>query len=147
MEYPLHQGIKKYVKVLNQFYRAYPELYELDHNPEGFNWIDPHNVEQSIIAFQRFSASKEESLIIVCNFTPNVCYDYKIGVLEPGIYKEVFNSDAAIFGGSGQLNDKAHFTFPEKWHKADQHIKIKVPPLAIAIFKREKTIHYKEANL
>jgi 1,4-alpha-glucan branching enzyme len=146
LEYPLHQGIKKYVTVLNQFYQAYPELYELDHNPEGFKWIDPHNVEQSIIAFQRFSASKEDSLIIVCNFTPNVIYDYKIGVLEPGIYKEIFNSDAAIFGGSGQLNDTAHFTFPEKWHKADQHIKIKVPPLAITIFKREKT-NIKEANV
>ncbi|WP_172370777.1 1,4-alpha-glucan branching protein GlgB [Sporosarcina jiandibaonis] len=147
LEYPLHQGIKKYVKVLNRFYRAYPELYELDHNPEGFEWIDPHNAEQSIIAFQRFGASKEDSLIIVCNFTPNVCYDYKIGVPEPGTYKEIFNSDAAMFGGSGQLNEAEHFTFPEKWHKADQHIKIKVSPLAIAIFKREKTSHYKEANL
>ena len=74
----------RYVKVLNHFYQAYPELYELDHDSEGFKWIDPHNMEQSIIAFERRGASVEDSLIIVCNFTPNVCYDYKIGVPEPG---------------------------------------------------------------
>ncbi|MCZ2256937.1 1,4-alpha-glucan branching protein GlgB [Sporosarcina sp. G11-34] len=144
LEYPLHRGINTYVEVLNHFYQAYPELYELDHNPEGFKWIDPNNMEQSIIAFERRGSSVEDSLIIVCNFTPIVYYDYKIGVPEPGTYKEVFNSDAADFGGSNQLNEKQHFTFPDKWHHADQHIKIKVPPLAITIFKREKSIISKE---
>ena len=147
LEYPLHNGITRYVEVLNHFYQAYPELYELDHDPEGFRWIDPHNMEQSIIAFERRGVSVEDSLVIVCNFTPNVCYDYKIGVSEPGIYKEVFNSDAAIFGGSNQLNGAEHFTFPDKWHNAEQHIKIKVPPLAIAIFKREKTTQSKEETI
>lgn len=144
LEYPLHQGINTYVKVLNHFYQAYPELYELDHNPEGFNWIDPHNMEQSIIAFERRGTSVEDPLIIICNFTPIVHYDYKIGVSKPGTYKEVFNSDEEMFGGSNQLNQGQHFTFPEKWHLADQHIKIKVPPLAITIFKREKYINSKE---
>lgn len=144
LAYPLHRGVKEYVEVLNQFYQEYPELYELDHDTKGFKWIDPHNVDQSIIAFQRFRINDDDPLIIVCNFTPNVCYDYKIGVPEAGIYKEIFNSDAAIFGGSGQLNEGEHFTFPSKWHTENQHIKIKVPPLAIAIFKREKIIQYKE---
>lgn len=144
LEYPLHKGIYMYVKALNHFYREYPELYELDHEPEGFEWIDPHNTNQSIIAFRRRSTSPEDELIIVCNFTPNVCYDYKIGVPDSGIYKEVFNSDAVDFGGSGQLNAAEHFSFPEEWHQSAQHIKIKIPPLAIAIFKREKTININE---
>ena len=57
LEYPLHQAIFNYVKALNQFYLEYPELYELDHNPEGFEWIDPHNIEQSVIAFHRRGTS------------------------------------------------------------------------------------------
>lgn len=146
LEYPLHLGIKKYVEALNQFYIENPELYELDHDPEGFKWIDPHNVEQSIIAFQRFHRKDGNPLIIVCNFTPNVCYDYKIGVPAPGVYKEIFNSDATKFGGSGQLNEKDHFTFPNKWHTEAQHIKIKIPPLAIAIFKRENITQLKPSG-
>jgi 1,4-alpha-glucan branching enzyme len=144
LDYPLHQGINTYVKDLNHFYQAYPELYVLDHNPTGFEWIDPHNIGQSIIAFERSGTSIDDVLVIVCNFTPEVCYDYKIGVSEPGTYKEIFNSDAAVFGGSDQLNGGEHFTFPTRWHNREQHIKIKVPPLAIAIFKREKTIQSKE---
>ncbi|ASN06727.1 1,4-alpha-glucan branching protein GlgB [Virgibacillus necropolis] len=140
LDYPLHHAIYHYVKALNQFYLAYPELYELDHNSEGFEWIDPHNIEQSIIAFRRRSTSGEE-LIIICNFTPNVYYDYKVGVPEPGTYKEIFSSDAAAFGGTDQLNEADHFSFPEKWHGLTQHIKIKIPPLAITIFKRKKIIN------
>ncbi|WP_241558992.1 1,4-alpha-glucan branching protein GlgB [Oceanobacillus halophilus] len=135
LNYPLHEGIYNYVKSLNHFYQRYPELFELDHDSNGFEWIDPHNVDQSIIAFRRKSKEKNEELIVVCNFTPNVYYDYKIGVPIPGIYQEVFNSDKKEFGGSGQLNEKEHFSFPEKWHGLPQHIKVKIPPLAMTLFK------------
>ncbi|MCM3113400.1 1,4-alpha-glucan branching protein GlgB [Lederbergia lenta] len=138
LDYPLHKAMQEYVKTLNHFYLENPELYELDHETEGFEWIDPHNVDQSIIAFRRRSKNQEGELIIVCNFTPNVYYDYKIGVPSPGIYQEVFNSDADEFGGSSQLNEADHFSFPKKWHALPQHIQIKVPPLAISIFKLKK---------
>ncbi|WP_245831859.1 1,4-alpha-glucan branching protein GlgB [Oceanobacillus senegalensis] len=136
LKYPLHHGIFNYVKTLNHFYLEHPQLYELDHDSEGFEWIDPHNVDQSIIAFRRKSKLHKDELIIVCNFTPNVYYDYKIGVPVPGEYKEIFNSDSEEFGGTGQRNEKEHFSFPEKWHGLPQHIKIKIPPLAITLFKR-----------
>ncbi|MBS4208615.1 1,4-alpha-glucan branching protein GlgB [Bacillus sp. FJAT-50079] len=139
LDYPLHKAMYNYVKALNHFYLENPELYELDHKPRGFEWIDPHNIDQSIIAFRRRSKSPNEELIIVCNFTPNISYDYKIGVPVPGTYEEIFNSDALEFGGSGQLNDDLHFSFPEKWHTLPQHIKIKVPPLGITVFKRKDT--------
>ncbi|UTR10631.1 1,4-alpha-glucan branching protein GlgB [Evansella sp. LMS18] len=147
MEYPFHKGIFDYVKSLNDFYRENGELYELDHEPEGFEWIDPHNIDQSVIAFRRRGKKPGDELIVVCNFTPNVYFDYKVGVPEPGIYKEVFNSDSSIYGGSGQINEGKHFSFPEKWQGLPQHIKLKVPPLAISIFKKEETTsRLKEAD-
>lgn len=136
LDYPLHHGIFHYVKALHALYRAYPALYALDHSPDGFAWIDPHQVEQSITAFERRASPTGSGLIIICNFTPNVSYDYKIGVGEPGIYQEIFNSDSSAFGGSNQLNQGEFFTISEKWHTAAQHIKVKIPPLAISIFKK-----------
>ncbi|WP_439144821.1 1,4-alpha-glucan branching protein GlgB [Virgibacillus profundi] len=135
LEYPLHRAMFQYVKALNHLYKENPELYELDHNPEGFEWIDPHNIAQSVIAFRRKSTCPDSELIVVCNFTPNVYFDYKIGVPAPGTYMEIFNSDAKEYGGSGQVTDAEHFSFPENWHTLPQHIKIKVPPLAVTVFK------------
>ena len=139
LDYPLHKATFEYVKSLNHFYLEHPALYELDHSPEGFEWIDPHNIDQSIIAFIRRGKSPNNELIIVCNFTPNVYYDYKVGVPAPGTYKEIFNSDMEEFGGSGQINSANHFSIPKKWHTLPQHIRIKVPPLAITVFKLENT--------
>ncbi len=135
LDYPLHKAMFTYVKALNHFYLEYPELYELDHDTKGFEWIDPHNIDQSVIAFRRRSTGLGDELIIVCNFTPDVRFDYKIGVPVPGTYQEVFNSDAVHFGGSGQINEADHFSIPQQWHTLSQHIKIKVPPLAVTIFK------------
>ncbi|MBS4199039.1 1,4-alpha-glucan branching protein GlgB [Bacillus sp. FJAT-49732] len=146
LEYPLHNGIFHYVKSLNHFYLQNPALYELDHQTQGFDWIDPHNIDQSTIVFRRCGKSQNEELIIICNFTPNVSYDYKVGVCMPGTYKEIFNSDASEFGGSGQLNKSPHYSIPNKWHGLPQHIKIKVPPLAITVFKREITTIEEEVN-
>lgn len=137
LEYPLHKGIYHYIKNLNELYQQHPELYELDHLSEGFEWIDPHNIDQSVIAFRRKANKPNQELIIICNFTPQVHFDYKIGVPESGRYKEIFNSDSVRFGGSGQINEGEHFSFPEKWHGLSQHIKIKVPPLAISVFQIE----------
>ncbi|MEK3887647.1 1,4-alpha-glucan branching protein GlgB [Bacillus sp. FSL K6-3431] len=137
LDYPLHKAMFQYVKALNHFYLENPGLYELDHNPKGFEWIDPHNIDQSIIAFRRRSKSQEDELIIICNFTPIVYYDYKIGVPVSGTYVEIFNSDEEKYGGSSQLNETDHFSIPKKWHALPQHIKVKVPPLAISVFKRK----------
>ena len=136
LDYPLHASMQHYVKDLNHFYLNHSELFQLDHEPEGFEWIDPHNVDQSIVAFYR--RSEIDEMVIVCNFTPHVYYDYKVGVQEPGTYKEIFNSDKEDYGGSGQLNGNEHFSFPEEWHGFPHHIKIKIAPLALFVFKRSK---------
>ncbi|WP_226038071.1 1,4-alpha-glucan branching protein GlgB [Aquibacillus saliphilus] len=135
-EYPLHSKMFDYVKELNHFYLNQPSLYSLDHDSKGFEWIDADNMEQSVIAFKRKSGVLTEDLLIICNFTPNVYYDYKVGVSESGSYQEVFNSDSEIYGGSDQLNTELHFSIPDEWHGQKQHIKLKVPPLAICVFKQ-----------
>ncbi|WP_342772442.1 1,4-alpha-glucan branching protein GlgB [Oceanobacillus arenosus] len=140
LNYPLHHGIYTYVGALNQFYQDHPQLFEFDHDHRGFEWVDPHNIDQSIVAFRRKGEQTDDDLIIICNFTPVTYYDYKVGVPVPGKYKEIFNSDRAAFGGSGVTSDADHFSFPEKWHGLPQHIKIKVPPLAIAVFHQDNSI-------
>ncbi|TMW71774.1 1,4-alpha-glucan branching protein GlgB [Alteribacter natronophilus] len=135
-DYPLHRSMHTYLSKLNYFYLENPALFEQDHHPSGFEWIDPHNIDQSVLAFMRRSKTPGDELIIVCNFTPEVSYNYKVGVPRPGKYVEVFNSDDSLFSGSGQLNTEEHFTIPEKWHGHEQHIRLKVPPLALTFFKR-----------
>ncbi|GAE94260.1 1,4-alpha-glucan (glycogen) branching enzyme [Gracilibacillus boraciitolerans JCM 21714] len=133
---PLHHALFDYVKDLNHFYRNQPSLFTLDHDPAGFEWIDPHNMEQSVITFKRKSNDSSQDLLILCNFTPNVYYDYKVGVTTPGAYQEVFNSDTANYGGSDQINTSLHYSIKEQWHNQKQHIKVKVPPLAVCFFKQ-----------
>lgn len=140
LEYPLHAQLLDYVKALNHFYRNTPSLFTLDHDPKGFEWIDADNVDQSIIAFKRISDEDSEAVYIVCNFTPHVHYDYKIGVTEPGKYYEIFNSDSSIYGGSNQCNTDLHDSFPTEWHGKSDHIKVKVPPLAICVFRHDKVL-------
>lgn len=135
-DYPLHHALFHYLTELHKFYHHQPSLYQLDYHPSGFQWIDPDNHEQSILIFIRKALDLENHLLIVCNFTPVVYYDFNIGVPTPGTYRELFNSDAACYGGSDQSNTEIHFSFPEGWHGQDQHIKIKVPPLAICIFQQ-----------
>ncbi|PRO65391.1 1,4-alpha-glucan branching protein GlgB [Alkalicoccus urumqiensis] len=148
LDYPRHHAMQRFVKELNAFYQNHPALFELDHEAEGFEWIDPHNNEQSIACFLRKSRYGNETLAVVCNFTPEVYYDYKVGVPHPGTYTEIFCSDKAEYGGSGQENDSLHFTMPERWHDHPQHIKIKVPPFAVCVFKRkeESIPNQKEAS-
>ncbi|WP_163537930.1 1,4-alpha-glucan branching protein GlgB [Gracilibacillus sp. YIM 98692] len=135
-DYPLHASMHTYVSDLQKFYLEQPSLYKLDHDPSGFEWIDPDNHEQSILIFQRKSGKSNEEIFIVCNFTPVVYNDFKMGVPHPGTYQEIFNSDAANYGGSDQRNQGQLTTISETWHGQKQHIKIKVPPLAICIFQR-----------
>lgn len=147
LEYPLHRSLFDYVRELNHFYINHKQMYEFDHNSKGFEWIDPHNIDQSIIAFQRRGARSTDSLIFVFNFTPNVYYDYKVGVPKPGKFIEIFNSDHHNYGGSNQLNEGEYFSSPKKWHGLPQHISIKVPPLAMSVFQYvEETVSIEEAS-
>jgi 1,4-alpha-glucan branching enzyme len=134
LQYPAHRDMQNYVRSLNQLYKSEKSLWELDHNPEGFAWIDYQNYEQSVIAFMR-KAEDGDYTIAIYNFTPVVHYDYRIGVPELKEYKEIFNSDRVEFGGSGQIVEGSIKTFEEEWNGQPYHIKTKIPPLGFVLLK------------
>lgn len=127
--------LQNYVRELNYFYRQEKTLWEGDHEDGGFEWIDPHDSEQSIITFMRKNKDGSDYTIIVCNFTPEVRHNYRIGVPEFKEYKEVFNSDLEKFGGSGQKNSTIIQPSEQPWHNRPYSIEITIPPLATIFFK------------
>ncbi|WP_079528949.1 1,4-alpha-glucan branching protein GlgB [Halobacillus hunanensis] len=135
LDYESHKSIFNFMQQLHQLYQEMPALWELDHEQEGFSWIDPHNNEQSILSFVRNSRSPNDQLVVVCNFTPEVYRDYKVGVPKSGMYKEVFTSDAIHFGGSGQTNGLKLETTKQSWQGQDHHIHMTIPPLAVSFLK------------
>ena len=131
-----HMKMKDYVKDLNHLYKNEKALHEIDNTYEGFDFIDPHNSEQSIITLMRKGKNERDFIIAVINFTPVVRYNYKIGVPYEGIYEEVFNTDNEKYWGSNQTMENSELTsYPEKWHNKDNHIRIKVPPLGATFIK------------
>jgi 1,4-alpha-glucan branching enzyme len=141
LDYPLHQGIHRLVKALNRFYRSERALYHYAFDHRGFQWIDYSDQENSVMAFQRQSERKEDLLVVVCNFTPEVRQHYRVGVPYRGQWKEVFNSDDHTFGGSGVLNGGLMMTSPVKLHGRDYSISVTLPPLAVSILKLEKELN------
>ncbi|TVY11674.1 1,4-alpha-glucan branching protein GlgB [Paenibacillus cremeus] len=133
--YDSHRSLKQYSRDLNHLYLQEPALWELDHQPEGFTWIDPHDQKQSITTFMRKSNNPDDFLIIVNNFTPVYHPKYRIGVPFAGEYVERFNSDAGVYGGSGKLNPGKLKTEKVSWHYQPFSLHIAVPPLSTVIFK------------
>lgn len=135
-KFDMHRKTHNFFKDLNNFYKNNSELWELDYDQDGFQWIDADNNEQSIYIFIRKSKNIEKHKIFVCNFTPMVYYDFNIGVPEKGVYREVFNTDKKEYGGSGQVI-KGNLFSKEGWcHNQPYTLTIKVPPMAVAVFER-----------
>ncbi|WP_084600237.1 1,4-alpha-glucan branching protein GlgB [Pontibacillus litoralis] len=147
LEYDSHASTQQYMKQLHHLYHDHPALWELDHDEKGFEWIDANNYEQSIISFIRSSRYAHDQLVVVCNFTPNVYHDYKIGVPQAGVYEEVFSSDATDFGGSGQTNGLDLTTCDAPWQSQQQHITMTIPPLAVSFLKRVSATTVREGNV
>ena len=120
---------------MNKFYKVNKALWELDYDTEGFEWIDANNSNQSIFVFVRRGKSIEDTLLFICNFTPVVYHDFRIGVPFKSKYLEVFNSDSNLFGGSNQLNLRIIESEDVKYHNRENSITIKIPPMATSIFK------------
>jgi 1,4-alpha-glucan branching enzyme len=110
-------------------------LHEEDYSWKGFAWIDLHDYERSVLSYSRHAASTGETILVVCNFTPVVRHGLRLGVPEEGIYEELFNSDAAVYGGSNVVNTPRHST-PTPWHGQPYSIELTLPPLAAVYLKR-----------
>ena len=120
---------------LNAFYKSQPALYQFSFSDRGFEWVDYSDQENSVMIFMRKGEMKEDSLIVICNFTPEVRYQYRIGVPHRGTWKEVFSSDDTKYGGSGALNQGLQYTSPVKYHGKDYSVALQLPPLAITVLK------------
>jgi len=136
LQYAPHQGLKRWVQDLNRFYRREPALYELDFQAEGFEWVDFSNWEKSVLSFLRKDRASKDLILVVCNFTPVVYSNYRIGVPAAGIWEEVLNSDAKEYEGSGQGNPGSVESEEITIHGKQQSISLTLPPLSILLFKK-----------
>ena len=133
-----HAQLQGYVAQLNKFYTQSPALWEVDFSCDGFHWMDFKDVDRSIISYARFAKDRQDHMVCLLNMTPEVIYDYKLGVPENTTYQEVFCSDRAEFGGSNQVNPDPKPAIAEPFGEVGQHILVAVPPLAGVIFKPVK---------
>jgi 1,4-alpha-glucan branching enzyme len=135
LQYSPHSGLQRWVSDLNRFYRDQPALYELDFDSAGFEWIDCNDVEHSAISLIRKGRSRDDVIAVVCNFTPVTHFNYRIGVPQPGFWRELLNSDAREYEGSGQGNLSGVEAAPIPWHGRPYSLTITLPPLAAVFFK------------
>ncbi len=140
LQYDVHRGVQQLVKELNTFYKQERALYRYSFDQRGFQWVDYGDRENSVIVYQRNADDKHEMLIVVCNFTPAARHLYRIGVPYRGQWREVFNSDAVRFGGSGVLNPGLLITSPVKFHGRDYSVSLTLPPLGVTVIKLEKEV-------
>ena len=138
LEYPTHAGVKQWVSDLNHLYKTEPALYEYDCNPGGFEWIDCQDNEQSIVCFLRKGKHLDDFILVLCNFTPVPRWNYRVGVPQGGYWKEMLNSDAEVYGGSG-IGNHGGVHSDSHWHHGRQDsLSVVVPPLSIVMFKVQK---------
>ncbi len=134
LDYPLHQGVRLLVKDLCRLYRSTPALHRYDFDWQGFEWIDCHDSEQSVLSFLR-KGDDNELVVVLLNMTPVARKEYRIGLPLEGRYREIINSDSAYYGGTNMGNGEAPLsTEPTPWMNHPQSLSLILPPLsAIAL--------------
>ena len=130
-----HRGLFDLITDLNRLYCDEPALHELDHEPDGFEWIDHNNAADSVFSFIRKSRDGDE-IVCLMNATPVPRENYRFGVRSPGFYKEIFNSDSKRYAGSNVGSYGGTASVNESWHDKPHSITVEVPPLATVFFKR-----------
>lgn len=135
LQYPAHQGVSNWVRDLNGCYRNEPALHEVDFSNEGFEWVDFHDAESSVIAFLRKGKNKRDTVLVVGNFTPVPRIGYRLGVPRAGFWKELLNSDAEQYGGSGHGNLGGVETDPVPSHGKEHSLRLVLPPLGVVFLK------------
>jgi len=135
LQYPPHSGLQKLVQDIVHLYRGEPALYELDFEPAGFEWVDCNDSMHSVVSYLRRGSSTEDIFLVVVNFTPVLHSGYRVGVPRGKHWKEVFNSDAELYGGSGQGNLGGVESTSHTFHGRPFSLTITLPPLAAVIFK------------
>jgi 1,4-alpha-glucan branching enzyme len=135
LQFAPHAGVQQWVKDLNRVYHDEPALHEQDCRPEGFEWIDCNDAESSTLSFLRKAQTNDDVILIVCNFTPVPRSSYQVGVPRGGHWRELLNSDAQIYGGSGLGNLGGVEAEATSTHGRPFSLTITLPPLAVVVFK------------
>jgi 1,4-alpha-glucan branching enzyme len=131
-----HASISRLVADLNRLYASEPALHELDTEPAGFEWVDADDAENSVITYIRRGRNTPDYLV-ACNFTPIVRENYRVGVNEGGFWREVLNTDASEYGGSGQGNMGGVNAMPVPMHGRLHSVNLRLPPLGAVILRHE----------
>jgi 1,4-alpha-glucan branching enzyme len=135
---PFHANVQKWVRDLNHLYRSEPAMHEMDFHGAGFEWIDFHDADNSVISYLRKDKAGTNILAVVCNFTPVPRHNYRVGVPSGGLWQEILNSDAKDYSGSGQGNLGAVEASPASFYgKFDFTLSVTLPPLAVVVFKKQ----------
>jgi 1,4-alpha-glucan branching enzyme len=135
LDYAPHQGILALVKDLNRLYQTEQALHAFQFDDRGFEWVDYNDRDNSILVYLRKGADEDNQLLVVCNFSPSVLSQYRIGAPRSGRWQEIFNSDNQQYGGSGVTNPHPIETSPVKYHFKNFSFNITVAPLAVMVFK------------
>jgi 1,4-alpha-glucan branching enzyme len=135
LEHAPHRGVQRWIQDLNRLYRHEPALHARDFDMHGFEWTDLHDWEHSIISFFRRGDGPDDLMLVVCNFTPVTHANYRLGVPCGGFWHEALNSDAAIYGGSGQGNLGGVEAAPVPAHGRYHSLSLTLPPLGILFLK------------
>jgi 1,4-alpha-glucan branching enzyme len=135
---PRHQGLARWMRDLNTIYRGQPGLHVHDCEPAGFEWIDCNDAETSVLSFLRKGNTPDDDILVVCNFTPVTWHNYMVGAPRGGEWEEILNSDAPLYGGSGQGNLGGVTAAPIPRHGRPYLLSITAPPLGIVMFRRKR---------
>jgi 1,4-alpha-glucan branching enzyme len=134
---PYHRGLQRFVEDLNKLYQAEPALWESDYDHEGFYWMDCSDREHSVLSFVRQSQDRQSLLLIALNLTPVLRPHYRIGLPEPGFWREALNSDAEIYGGGNRGNLGGVHAEEQRMHNQPYSAAFALPPMSVVVFKHE----------
>ncbi|MAD96930.1 MAG: 1,4-alpha-glucan branching enzyme [Flavobacteriaceae bacterium] len=137
LDYKVHKGAQETVKGLNKLYKTEKALHQQQFTGKGFEWINHSDHENSVIAYIRKGYDERDDVIVVCNLTPMPRENYGIGVPRKGVLKEIFNTDAKKFNGTGDFHNKKVTTEDQTWDYRENSVKLNLPPLGMVAFKYE----------
>ena len=135
LQWESHQGLKKFVADINGLYKREPALFQVDFDPSGFEWVDCHNYEESVLSYLRRGKDPNDFLLVCCNFTPTPRLEHRMGVPERCWYEEVLNSDSTYYGGSNLGNGPGILADEIPSHGRPYSLKLALPPLSVTVFK------------
>jgi 1,4-alpha-glucan branching enzyme len=135
LHYDFHRKLQAFVAELNRLYRSHPAFYEVDFHWSGFEWVDFRDVDGSTISFIRRSQAGKPFLLFVCNFTPVPRINYRVGVPDPGVYREILNGDSELWGGSNLGNGGYVGSRNVSYNGHYHSLSITLPPLAVVVFE------------